>query len=155
MTRILSTREHELQQCELTSYCTKLLGRFEFLGKLSIPLLQIESGRKRWFALKDKKQRCRAKGANPQILLELTLAWNPLRASVRTFNPKEERYMQAAEKFKRQIFLNNVMRLKAIIMEFVALGKFVESCLEWEHPVRSVIAFAAFLTITYFFQPYM
>ena len=40
-------------------------------------------------------------------------------------------------------------------MEFVTMGKFVESCLEWEHPIRSVIAFVAFLVITYFFQPYM
>lgn len=47
------------------------------------------------------------------------------------------------------------MRIKALIMEFVNLGKFVESCLEWEHPVRSVLAFVAFMTITYFFQPYM
>ena len=34
----------------------------EFLGKFAIPLLQIESGSKRWFALRDKKLRERAKG---------------------------------------------------------------------------------------------
>ena len=47
------------------------------------------------------------------------------------------------------------MRIKAIVMEFVALGKFVESCLEWEHPIRSAIAFACFMTVTYFAEPYM
>ena len=62
---------------------------------------------------------------------------------------------RSVKSFKRQIFLNNVMRIKAIIMEFVNMGKFVESCLEWEHPIRSVVAFIAFLIITYFFQPYM
>jgi len=60
--------------------------------------------------------------------------------------------MQSAEKFKRQIFLRNVMRVKAVVMEFVSAGKFFESCLEWEHPIRSAIAFLAFMTITYFFQ---
>jgi len=60
--------------------------------------------------------------------------------------------MQSAEKFKRQIFLRNVMRVKAVVMEFVSLGKFVESCLEWEHPFRSAIAFVCFMTISYFFQ---
>ncbi len=40
-------------------------------------------------------------------------------------------------------------------MEFVALGKFMESCLEWEHPIRSAIAFACFMTIAYFAEPYM
>lgn len=64
------------------------------MGRIAIPLLKVESGKKRWYALKDKKMRCRAKGANPQILLELHLYWNPLRASIRTLNPKEERYMQ-------------------------------------------------------------
>jgi hypothetical protein len=81
------------------------LSRFEFLGKLSIPLLKIESGRKKWYALKDKKMRCRAKGSsggNPQILLEFELVWNSTRAAIRTLNPKEERYMSSAEKFKRQ-----------------------------------------------------
>lgn len=96
----------------------------------------MESGRRRWYAFKDKKLRSRAKGANSQILLEMDLVWNPIRASFRTLNPKEERYMVMAERFKRQIFLNNVMRIKAVIVEFVRLGKFIESCLEWEHPVR-------------------
>ena len=87
-------------------HCT-LISRFEFLGKLALPLLKMENGRKRWYALKEKKLRCRAKGssatANPQILLEFELHWNTARAALRTLNPKEDRYMTAAEKFKRQV----------------------------------------------------
>lgn len=115
----------------------------------------MESGKRRWYALKDKKLRCRAKGSNPQIQLQLTLYWNPFRAAIRTLNPKDEVYMKTTEKFKRAVFVNNVMRIKAVIMEFVNLVKFVESCLEWESPVRSTVAFISFLTITYYFQPYM
>ena len=48
----------------------------EFLGKFAIPLLNIESGFKRWYALRDKKLRERAKGNNPQILLQMTIHWN-------------------------------------------------------------------------------
>ena len=51
-----------------------------------------------------------------------------------------------------KVFLNNVMRIKSVIMEFVAIAKFVESCLEWESPVRSVTAFIAYLAIVYYFQ---
>ena len=47
------------------------------------------------------------------------------------------------------------MRIKAIIMEFVSLGKFVESVLEWERPLVTVVVFVAFVTLTYYFQPYM
>ena len=78
----------------------------------------MENGRKRWYALKDKKMRCRAKGsssssssganANPQILLEFELHWNRARAAIRTLNPKEDRYMTTAEKFKRQVGRNHL-----------------------------------------------
>lgn len=115
----------------------------------------MESGKKKWFALKDKKLRCRAKGSNPQILLQFNLHWNVARAAMRTLNPKDERYLQTVERFKRAVFLNNVMRIRNIIMEFVALGKFVESCLEWENPLQSTVAFAGFLASTYYFQPFM
>ena len=77
--------------------------RSEFLGKIGIPLFNVESGKRRWYALKDKKLRCRAKGSNPQIQLELTLYWNAVRAAVKTLNPKDKRYMAVAEKFKRQV----------------------------------------------------
>ncbi len=87
----------------LTVYDDDSKHTFEFLGKLAVSLLRMESGKKRWYALKDKKLRCRAKGANPQILLEFYFACNSVRGAVRTINPKEERHMQSAEKFKRQV----------------------------------------------------
>ena len=43
------------------------------MGKLAVPLLKMDSGKKRWYVLKDKKLRCRAKGNNPKILLEMNL----------------------------------------------------------------------------------
>jgi hypothetical protein len=49
-----------------------------------------------------------------------------IRASIRTLNPKEKKYMQTEVKFKRQVFVRNVMRLKAIIMFFIDLGKFIQ-----------------------------
>ena len=57
------------------------LFRSEFLGKIAIPLLKIEAGKKRWYVLKDKKLRCRAKGNNPKILLEMSLVIDQLTIS--------------------------------------------------------------------------
>ncbi|XP_050731196.1 multiple C2 and transmembrane domain-containing protein-like isoform X3 [Eriocheir sinensis] len=140
---------------EVTVYDEDRDHKVEFLGKIAIPLLKIRNGEKKWHALKDKKLRMRAKGLNPEILLECTIYWNPLRAAVRTFMPKEEKFMQVEQKFKRQVFITNVNRLKACIMDFIEGGKFIKSCFEWEYPIRSTFAFIAFMVGTYCFEPYM
>lgn len=111
---------------EVTVYDEDRDHKVEFLGKVAIPLLKIRNGEKRWYALKDKKLRGRAKGNFPQILLELTVIWNVLRACARTINPKEKKYMEPEVKFKRQLFLRNVIRLRAIIMYFIDLGKYIQ-----------------------------
>ncbi|XP_046427276.1 multiple C2 and transmembrane domain-containing protein isoform X6 [Neodiprion fabricii] len=140
---------------EVTVYDEDRDHKVEFLGKVAIPLLRIHNGEKRWYALKDKKLRGRAKGNSPQILMEMTVIWNPLRACARTLNPKERKYMEPEVKFKRQVFLRNVLRLKAIIVFFIDNSKYIQSCFEWESTPRSVIAFALFILLCYYFEPYM
>ncbi|XP_068083885.1 multiple C2 and transmembrane domain-containing protein isoform X1 [Anabrus simplex] len=140
---------------EVTVYDEDRDHKVEFLGKVAIPLLRIRNGEKKWYSLKDKKLHGRAKGNCPQILLEMTVVWNPIRASIRTLNPKEEKYMQTEIKFKRQVFVRNVMRLKAIIMFFFDIGKYIQSCFEWESTPRSIIALILFIGLCYYFEPYM
>lgn len=48
----------------------------ENIGRISIPLLRIRNGEKKWYALKDNSERNRAKGDNPRILIEMSLQWN-------------------------------------------------------------------------------
>ncbi|KAL4713680.1 hypothetical protein ACJJTC_004211, partial [Scirpophaga incertulas] len=108
---------------EITVYDEDNDHKVEFLGKLGIPLLGIRNGEKRWYALKDKKMRARAKGNYPQIQLEMSVIWNPVKGAIRIINPKEPKYMHQEAKFKRQLFIRNVMRLKAIIMWFIEVGK--------------------------------
>ncbi|XP_066982957.1 multiple C2 and transmembrane domain-containing protein isoform X18 [Macrobrachium rosenbergii] len=140
---------------EVTVYDEDRDHKVEFLGKVAVPLLKVKNGEKRWYALKDKKLRLRAKGSNPEILLECSVEWNPIRAALRTFTPMEEKYMQVEQKFKRQVFIRNVNRLKSSIMDFYELGKFIKSCWEWESPFRSIVAFIIFMVGTYCFEVYM
>lgn len=126
--------------------------KFQFLGRVLIPLLKIKNGVKKWYALKDKNCLRRSKG---QILLELSLVYNPIRAGIRTVNPKEGKLLTTDPKFKRSVFINNVTRVKAIVMEFVDAVKFLNSCFQWESPKRSITAFIIFLLVTYFFEIYM
>ncbi|KYQ56897.1 Multiple C2 and transmembrane domain-containing protein 2, partial [Trachymyrmex zeteki] len=140
---------------EVTVYDEDRDHKVEFLGRIAIPLLKIRNGEKRWYALKDKKLRGRAKGNCPQILLEMTVIWNILRACIRTLNPKEKKYMEPEVKFKRQVFLRNVLRLKAIIVIFIDIGKYIQSCWEWESKMRSIFALVIFILGCYYFEPYM
>ena len=84
----------------------------------------------------------------------MTLHWNGARAAWRTLNPKEEIFMQVTEKFKRQIFMNNVMRIKNVIMYFVDMANWVDSCFEWESPVRSIVTFVLYEVSCYYSQPF-
>lgn len=126
--------------------------KVEFLGRVSIPLLRIRSGEKKWYQLKDKKCTLRAKG---QILLEMNLTYNPLRAAIRTINPREDKFIAPDVKFKRSIFVRNVMRVKSLVMEVLDIIKFINSCFTWESVPRSLCALLVFLTVTYFFETYM
>jgi hypothetical protein len=102
--------------------------KVEFLGRVMIPLLRAaaHNGEKRWYALKDKNLTTRAKGVSPQIQLEITVQWNPIRAALRVLEPKEEKLVTQEAKFKRQLFLRNVTRLKQIIMFFIDVGSFIQ-----------------------------
>ncbi|XP_034826423.1 multiple C2 and transmembrane domain-containing protein isoform X3 [Maniola hyperantus] len=140
---------------EVTVYDEDHDHKVEFLGKLAVPLLNIRNGEKRWFALKDKKMRARAKGNYPQILMEMSVIWNPLKAAIRVVNPKEPKYMHQEAKFKRQLFVRNVVRLKAIIMWFIEIGKILQDCFEWESRIRSFIGLLAWLAFCYYYQMWM
>ncbi|XP_075166703.1 multiple C2 domain and transmembrane region protein isoform X2 [Haematobia irritans] len=133
------------QVLEITVYDEDRDHRVEFLGKLVIPLLRIKNGVKRWYTLKDKNLCSRAKGMSPQILLEMNVEWNEIRAICRVLQPKEEKLIQQEAKFKRQLFLRNVNRLKVIIMHILDAARYIQSCFEWESPLRSFIAFTLWI----------
>ena len=50
--------------------------------------------------------------------------------------------------------MNNVMRIKAIIMEFVDLAKYIENLLEWESPARTILAFIVYIVTCYYCEPF-
>ncbi|XP_078316309.1 multiple C2 and transmembrane domain-containing protein 1-like isoform X6 [Crassostrea virginica] len=137
---------------EVTVYDEDRDKKAEFLGKVAIPILQMKRGVRRWYALKDKKLTGRSKGA---ILLEMDYIYNPVKAAVRTVNPREEKYMQAEPKFKISLMKRNINRVMQIISSIMEVGKFLQSCFEWESKARSITAFTVFLIITWFFEPYM
>lgn len=113
---------------------------------------QIKNDQLKWYQLKDQTSLKTTKG---RILLQLTLYWNPLRAAWKTINPKDKKFVKQENKFKRLVFLYNVNRLKAILMDVYFLLAYVNSCFCWDSKLRSISALIVFSLSTYFFQPYM
>uniref|UniRef100_A0A0R3RQC8 Multiple C2 and transmembrane domain-containing protein 1-like n=1 Tax=Elaeophora elaphi TaxID=1147741 RepID=A0A0R3RQC8_9BILA len=123
---------------EITIYDEDPNKKAEFLGKIAIPLLQIRNCEPKWYALKDRKLRTQAKG---QILLEMDIIWNPIRAAIRTFTPREQKYTQIDPKFKRRLFMNSYARLREFFLVLMQVRDYVQSCFDWDSPVRSLFAF--------------
>lgn len=82
-------------------------------------MLRIKNNERKWYLLKDKKLRNPAKGDSPQIFLEMFFVYNKVRASIRTFNPKQLKYEDRSDiKFKHSVFMRNVNRVKAATADF-------------------------------------
>ncbi|OTF73676.1 hypothetical protein BLA29_008750, partial [Euroglyphus maynei] len=74
-----------------------------------------------------------------------------LKSSILTFSPRPTKYVQNEIKFKRTLFIRNAMRMKNICLEFVEIGQFLHSCIQWESPTRSLLAFITFIASCYKF----
>lgn len=137
---------------EVTVFDEDKHGSPEFLGKCAIPLLKIRNGEKRFYALKDKKLQGRAKGC---ILLEMDVIYNDVKAAIRTVNPKEVKYMEQEPKFKISILQKNLSRVTAMVGSVLEVGRFINSCFQWESKPRTITAFISFLVIVWNFELYM
>lgn len=124
----------------------------DFLGKVAIPLLSIKNGQQTCYSLKNKELGKAAKGV---IYLEMDVIFNPVRASIRTFEPREMRFLEDNPKFSKKILARNVDRVKRIMLAIWNTIQFVKSCFQWESRKRSVIAFLVFLVTVWNFELYM
>ncbi|XP_044300996.1 multiple C2 and transmembrane domain-containing protein 2 isoform X2 [Varanus komodoensis] len=124
----------------------------DFLGKVAIPLLSIRNGQQSCYTLKNKDLELPLKGV---IHLELDVLFNPVKASIRTFTPRERRFLEDNRKFSKKILSKNVDRVKKITMAIWNAIQFLRSCFLWESPVRSVIAFVVFVITVWHFELYM
>ncbi|GAB1292209.1 Multiple C2 and transmembrane domain-containing protein 2 [Apodemus speciosus] len=71
----------------------------DFLGKVAIPLLSIRDGQPNCYVLKNKDLEQAFKGL---IYLELDLIYNPVKASIRTFTPREKRFVEDSRKLSKK-----------------------------------------------------
>uniref|UniRef100_A0A8D0VUQ8 Multiple C2 and transmembrane domain-containing protein 2 n=1 Tax=Sus scrofa TaxID=9823 RepID=A0A8D0VUQ8_PIG len=79
----------------------------------------------------------------------------PIKASIRTFTPREKRFTEDSRKLSKKILSRDVDRVKRITMAIWNTIQFLKSCFQWESTVRSTVAFVVFLVTVWNFELYM
>ncbi|KAK7173563.1 hypothetical protein R3I93_003397 [Phoxinus phoxinus] len=124
----------------------------DFLGKVAIPLLNIQNGERKAYALKSKELTGPTKGV---IFLEIDVIYNIVKAGMRTLIPIEQKYIEEEPRVSKQMLLQNFNRMRRCIMFLLNAGCYINSCFEWESPQRSICAFLLFVVVVWNFELYM
>ncbi|KAM9743667.1 multiple C2 and transmembrane domain-containing protein 1 isoform 2-T2 [Menidia menidia] len=124
----------------------------DFLGKVAIPLLNIQNGERKAYALKSKELTGPTKGV---IFLEIDVIFNAVKAGLRTLTPTEQKYIEEEPRVSKQLLLRNFNRVRRCIMFLINTGCYINSCFEWESPQRSICAFVIFVIVVWNFELYM
>ncbi|XP_056094013.1 multiple C2 and transmembrane domain-containing protein 1 isoform X4 [Rhinichthys klamathensis goyatoka] len=124
----------------------------DFLGKVAIPLLNIQNGERKAYALKSKELTGPTKGV---IFLEIDVIYNIVKAGMRTLIPIEQKYIEEEPRVSKQMLLQNFNRMRRCIMFLINAGCYINSCFEWESPQRSICAFLLFFVVVWNFELYM
>lgn len=124
----------------------------DFLGKVAIPLLRVQNGEQKGYALKNKQLTGATKGL---IFLEIDVIYNKVRAAFRTVVPAEQKYIEEEQKVSKQLLQQNFNRVKRCIMVLFSYGTYINSCFEWESAQRSIISFVLFVVVVWNFELYM
>ncbi|XP_067376825.1 multiple C2 and transmembrane domain-containing protein 1 isoform X6 [Channa argus] len=124
----------------------------DFLGKVAIPLLNIQNGERKAYALKSKELTGPTKGV---IFLEIDVIFNAVKAGLRTLIPIEQKYIEEEPRVSKQLLLQNFNRVRRCIMFLINTGCYINSCFEWDSPQRSICAFVLFVVVVWNFELYM
>ncbi|XP_067105611.1 multiple C2 and transmembrane domain-containing protein 2 [Osmerus mordax] len=124
----------------------------DFLGRVAIPLLSIHNGQQIACQLRKEDLGALTKGT---ISLELEVIFNPVRAGIRTFKPKEKKFMEDNPKFSKKILARNVLRVRTLYKAIMSTLQYIKSCFQWESVQRSLIAFLMFLVTVWHWEFYM
>ncbi|XP_068170732.1 multiple C2 and transmembrane domain-containing protein 2-like isoform X2 [Antennarius striatus] len=124
----------------------------DFLGRIAIPLLSIRTGQQITFPLKKENLGRTTKGS---ITLELEVIFNPVRAGLRTFQPRERKFMEDNAKFSKKVLARNVLRVQTLYRAVMSTLQYIKSCFQWENVQRSLLAFLVFLVTVWYWEFYM
>uniref|UniRef100_A0A674E9Y4 Multiple C2 domains, transmembrane 2a n=1 Tax=Salmo trutta TaxID=8032 RepID=A0A674E9Y4_SALTR len=124
----------------------------DFLGRVAIPLLTVQNGQQVTRGLKKANWEGPAKGT---ISLVMEVHYNPVRAGIRTFKPKEEKFLEDNPKFAKKVLAQNIYRVRKITMAVLHTLQYIKSCFQWESTQQSIIAFLIFIVTVWAWELFM
>uniref|UniRef100_A0A9J8BU10 Multiple C2 domains, transmembrane 2a n=1 Tax=Cyprinus carpio carpio TaxID=630221 RepID=A0A9J8BU10_CYPCA len=124
----------------------------DFLGKVAIPLLTVSNGQQITRMLKNNNLSRTTKGS---ITLELNVLYNPVRAGLKTFRPKETKFAEDNPKFNKKLLARNIYRVRKISMAILYTLQYIKSCFHWENTQRSITAFLMFVVTVWLWELFM
>uniref|UniRef100_A0A3P9JGN7 Multiple C2 and transmembrane domain-containing protein 2 n=1 Tax=Oryzias latipes TaxID=8090 RepID=A0A3P9JGN7_ORYLA len=124
----------------------------DFLGRVAIPLLSIRNRQQTTYPLRKPDLGRLMKGS---ITLEMEVIFNPVRASLRTFEPRERIFLEDSPKFSKKALSRNVNRVKAVVRAILSTIHYIKSCFQWESVQRSLLAFLVFTLTIWYWDSYM
>ncbi|XP_066540713.1 multiple C2 and transmembrane domain-containing protein 2 isoform X2 [Hoplias malabaricus] len=124
----------------------------DFLGTVAIPLLTVSNGQQITILLKKEGLTGPSKGS---ITLEMSVFYNPVRAAVRTFTPKEKKFVEDNPKFNKKLLARNIYRVRRISMAVLYTLQYIKSCFQWESTQRSITALLIFVGTVWHFELFM
>lgn len=123
----------------------------DFLGKVAVPLLWIRGGQQITLPLLKQDLSGLSKGS---ITLELEAIFNPIKAGLRTFQPRERIFIEDNPKFSKKALARNVMRVQTLLRAIMSALQYIKSCFQWENTQRSLLAFLLFLVVVWNWEFY-
>nr|XP_019933866.1 PREDICTED: multiple C2 and transmembrane domain-containing protein 2-like isoform X1 [Paralichthys olivaceus]XP_019933873.1 PREDICTED: multiple C2 and transmembrane domain-containing protein 2-like isoform X1 [Paralichthys olivaceus]XP_019933881.1 PREDICTED: multiple C2 and transmembrane domain-containing protein 2-like isoform X1 [Paralichthys olivaceus] len=122
------------------------------LGKVAIPLLNVQNGQEICLFLKKEDLGSASKGT---ITLVLDVIYNKVRAGIRTFQPEETKLTEENLKFSKKVLARNIYRVRKISTAVLYTLQYIKSCFQWERTQRSLIAFLIFLVTVWNWELFM
>ncbi|KAK2913423.1 hypothetical protein Q8A67_001822 [Cirrhinus molitorella] len=124
----------------------------DFLGKVALPLLSIRNGQQVACPLRKENLGGLSKGT---IVLELEVIYSSIKASIRTFTPREQKFLEDNAKFSKKVLARNVLRVRNLYRAVCHVNQFIKSCFQWESVQRSIIAFLVFVLTVWYWDFYL
>lgn len=124
----------------------------DFLGKVAIPLVSARKGQQVICPLRKENLTAMSKGA---VIMELEVIFNPVKASIITFTPREQKFLEDNVKFSKKVLSRNVVRVRNLYRAVCYSHQFIKSCFQWDSVQRSIIAFLLFVLTVWYWEFYM